>query len=71
MKKNYFEAWIVKRIGATPTAEKVEMYDRYHPEFDGLTPYTIFPSKKQAMTWRDLWKNKEDFNVFKIKIPNT
>ena len=57
-KKNYFEAWIVKRIGAMPTAEKVEMYDRFHHEFDNLTLFTIFPSKKQAFTCINLWKNK-------------
>lgn len=68
--KNYFEAWLVKRIGATRQAELVEMYDRFHPEFDTLKTFTIFPSKKQAYIWRNLWKNKEDFDVFMVKIPN-
>ncbi len=73
MKNNYFEGWIVKRIGSTPTAERVGIYcrmDRYAPEWDGLECYTIFPTNKAALLWRNHWKNKEDFEVFKIKIPN-
>ena len=68
--KNYFEAWIVMRVGKNPTAEKVGIYYRYAPKWDNLECYTIFPSKKAAYLWRNHWKNKEDFDIFKVKIPN-
>ena len=69
-RKNYFEAWMVKRVGLTPTAEKVPIYYRFAPEWDGLEAYTIFPSKKAAFAWRNHWNNQEDFDVFLVKIPN-
>jgi len=69
-KKDYFKAWIVKRIGATPTAERVEIYDRFAPQLDDVEVYTIFPSKKSALKWKNRWKNAEDFDVFQVKIPN-
>ena len=61
---------MVKRTGATPNAETVEIYDRFAPELDGVKAYTIFSSKKSALKWKNRWKNSEDFDVFQVKIPN-
>ncbi len=65
-----FWAWMVVRQGRLRrTIQEVPIYDRFYEDWDGIKACTIFLSKSGAYAWRDRWKNADDFDILRIKIP--